>query len=68
MSVKPTPAINRRTVFIGVGAVGALAAATRLLPDAKNAPQHSVEVKPDLKTGGYQLTEHVKQYYATARI
>lgn len=63
-----TPAITRRTAFVGAGvsAVGALAAAT-LLPELVQAPEPTVQVKAD-SSGGYQLTEHVKQYYATTRI
>jgi hypothetical protein len=50
------PALKRRTVFAGVGAVGALAAAASLLPKAVDAD------------GGYRLTDHVKRYYQTARV
>jgi hypothetical protein len=56
-------------VLIGagaVGAVGAIAAATAL-PGVAPAPVKTAEARPDA-AGGYQLTEHVKQYYATARI
>jgi hypothetical protein len=66
---RPAPALSRRTVFVGagaVGAVGALAAASAL-PGAGPAPALPVAQKPD-PAGGYQLTEHVKQYYASARI
>jgi hypothetical protein len=67
-SSAPTPAatLSRRTVFVGAGAVGALAAAT-LLPRAAKAPEQTAAVKP-APDGGYQLTEHVKHYYATARV
>ena len=68
MSKATTPALNRRTVFAGAGTVGALAAAATLLPGAPApAPVKAVEAQPQ-KGGGYQLTEHVKQYYATARV
>ncbi|MBA4175993.1 MAG: formate dehydrogenase [Leptothrix sp. (in: Bacteria)] len=69
MDKSPTNTINRRAVFVGagvVGAVGALAAATRL-PAAEPAPHKTAEAKLD-PAGGYQLTDHVRQYYATARI
>jgi hypothetical protein len=65
----PAPTLGRRTVFVGagaVGAVGALAAAS-VLPGAGPAPVQPAALKPD-PAGGYQLTEHVKQYYASARI
>lgn len=68
MSDTPKPALSRRTVFAGAGAVGALAAAATLLPGAPKAPAQTAQVKPEPATGGYQLTDHVKQYYATARI
>jgi hypothetical protein len=72
MSKDKLPTINRRTVFAGagaLGALGALAAVTRgtgALPAAP-APVALAQAKAD-ETGGYQLTDHVKQYYATARI
>ncbi len=65
---KPSvPAVNRRTVFAGAGVAGALAATTALplaRPPAGPAP---AEAAPE-RTGGYQLTEHVKLYYAKARL
>lgn len=65
---KPSvPAVNRRTVFAGAGVAGALAATTALplaKPPAEPAPTEAV---PE-RTGGYQLTEHVKLYYAKARV
>lgn len=68
MSKSPQPALSRRTVFAGAGAAGALAAAATLLPAAQKAPVQTAQLKPEPETGGYQLTDHVKQYYATARI
>ena len=69
MSKSPTPTISRRTVFAGAGIVGALAAAAAALPGTAKSPALAAAAVPesDVK-GGYQLTEHVKQYYATARI
>lgn len=68
---KPPPAttINRRTVFAGAGAIGAVGAlgAVTGLPGAAKSPVKAAEVQPE-PGGGYQLTDHVKQYYATARI
>ena len=69
MSKSNFPTLSRRTVFAGagaVGALGALAVATKLpgvAPEATKVAQAS-----SLQTGGYQLTDHVKQYYATARV
>ncbi len=63
------PAVNRRTVFAGAGAVGALGAiaAVTQFSGVVDAPVKTAEAKADA-TGGYQLTDHVKQYYATARV
>lgn len=67
MSKPTTPVLNRRTVFAGAGAVGALAAAATVLPGgAAPVPAKSAGFAPE-QGGGYRLTEHVKQYYATAR-
>lgn len=63
----PAP-VSRRTVFAGAGTVGALAAAAAVLPGASKAPVQTAEAKLADTSGGYQLTDHVKQYYATARI
>jgi hypothetical protein len=70
-SASQAPALSRRTVFAGAGAAGALAAAAVVLPGAEQAvavrTAGAQPGKPD-PSGGYQLTEHVKQYYATARV
>jgi hypothetical protein len=65
----PKTTMSRRTVFAGagaVGAIGAIAAATSL-PGIAPSPEKTAEARHDT-TGGYQLTDHVKRYYATARI
>ena len=66
---KNTP-LSRRRIFAGAGTAGALAAAAAVLPlsrepqvDAKPAHQPAPE-----QGGGYQLTEHVKRYYQTAKV
>ncbi len=63
--------LSRRSIFAGVGAAGAIAAITRIVP----APQHAPAAPPQVadkpkprRGGGYTLSEHVKQYYATARL
>ena len=69
MSQSKPSSINRRTVFAGAGAVGALgvlAAATQV-PGLAPVAKPVADAQP-VQTGGYQLTEHVKQYYATARL
>ncbi len=68
MSQSPLPTINRRAAFLGAGTVGALAAAAAVLPRAElPAAVTTTLAGPEAKSG-YQLTDHVKQYYATARI
>ena len=69
---KSTPAsagpLSRRTLFAGAGAVGALAVVagvSRMPPAAAPVAQ---AVAPEADVGGYQLTEHVKRYYQTARV
>ena len=65
---KPTPpVVNRRTVFAGAGAVGALAAAATVLPGTSAPTPTGTADARSGQGGGYRLTEHVKQYYATAR-
>lgn len=63
-------ALARRTWLGGAATAGAAAAAVVLLP---SAPKPTVEAaaaatEPVAEPGGYQLTEHVKQYYASARV
>lgn len=70
MTKPDLPAINRRTVFAAAGAagaVGALAAVATVLPAATKTTATTAADKT-ATTGGYQLTDHVKQYYATARV
>jgi hypothetical protein len=63
------PVLDRRRLFAAGGTVGALAAAAAVLPLSKPAdtPAAAPKPAPD-KGGGYQLTQHVQQYYDTARI
>jgi hypothetical protein len=69
MNKPVSPPISRRTVFAGAGAVGALAAVAAVLPVAPKAAAPTVAALPEpVEETGYRLTEHVKQYYATARI
>jgi hypothetical protein len=62
--------LSRRKVFAGAGAVGALAAVATAVPLVKSEQPQSKPAAsaPDRHAGGYQLTEHVKQYYRTARV
>jgi hypothetical protein len=73
MSLTPRPAqgtVNRRTLFAGATTVGALAAVAALLPSTPTAePQaEAVPKAPPERGGGYALSDHVKQYYQTARV
>lgn len=62
--------VSRRQMFIGAGAVGVVAAAAAVLPlvQSPTAPQAVAAVPPLANEGGYQLTDHVKRYYQTARV
>ena len=68
-SLSTAPALSRRTVFMGAGAVGAVGAIAAVTAMSRSVPA-PVQVADAAKAdaGGYHLTEHVKQYYATARI
>lgn len=62
--------VARRTLLAGAGTAGALAAAAALLPareSAKTPADDTVKTASD-ESSGYRLTEHVKQYYRTARV
>jgi hypothetical protein len=62
------PKVSRRTLFAGAGTVGAVAAATSMLPQIQNlAPQAAQKAKPE-RGGGYELSEHVKRYYKTTLV
>ena len=66
---QPPSTLSRRKVFVGAGTVGAIAAAASLLPSAREAvtaPAGLPKAPPN--GGGYSLSEHVRQYYQTARV
>ena len=68
---QPKSKLTRRTMFAGAATVGAAAAATAIFPSV--APEPAAQAAQGLKPppergGGYQLTEHVKQYYKTTLI
>lgn len=60
--------LSRRRMFAGAGGVGALAAVAAVVPGLKAEAPALVAKAPDAGDGGYQLTEHVKRYYQTARV
>lgn len=62
--------LSRRKVFAGAGAAGALAAAAVAVPMVRReAPQVADAGSPDARQeSGYRLSEHIKNYYRTARV
>ncbi len=64
------PALSRRSLFAGAATVGAVAAATSVLPTAIQgvAPQAAPVLPKPERGGGYTLSEHVKRYYQTTRV
>ena len=64
--------IKRRTWLGGVASVGALVAASIAVAHRNPVAAgiaNADKTAPPLEPGtGYQLTEHVKRYYATARV
>lgn len=68
MSELANTKLSRRKVFAGVGTAGALAAVAAAVPLVKPVPEVVAADAQTRKQGdGYQLTDHVKQYYQTAR-
>lgn len=68
--MNPSPnKLSRRTLFAGIGSVGAMAATASLVPGVRptEAPPLAPKVMPD-RGGGYTLSEHVKQYYKTTLV
>jgi hypothetical protein len=66
----PKQNLARRGVLAGAGTAGALATAAALLPKtAQPEAESTPATSPASDTAaGYRLTEHVKQYYRTAKI
>jgi len=61
--------VSRRRLFVGVGSAGALAAAAVAVPLTR--PTEAVVAAPKAAPengGGYQLTQHVLDYYRTTRV
>ena len=62
-------ALSRRHLFAGAGAAGALAVVAAALPKGPAAEPVVQAKAPEADAnGGYQLTDHVKRYYQTARV
>jgi len=68
MREKASP-VSRRSLFAGAATVGAVAAATSVMPTVvkNNLPASRAMPKPE-RGGGYSLSEHVQRYYKTTRI
>ena len=64
------PTVSRRSLFAGAATVGAVAAATSVLPSALQgvAAQAAPSLPKPERGGGYTLSEHVKRYYQTTRV
>ena len=61
--------LSRRRLFAGAATVGTAAAAATLLPAVRHtAEAPPVPKEPPARGGGYQLSEHVRQYYKTTLI
>ncbi|CAD5373805.1 conserved hypothetical protein [Rubrivivax sp. A210] len=64
------PPVARRALLVGAGTAGALVATATLVPlrePAKAVPSAAAQPAPDA-AAGYRLSEHVQQYYRTARV
>jgi|OpeIllAssembly_1097287.scaffolds.fasta_scaffold520662_2 hypothetical protein len=70
MSDHPKAVLARRIVLGGAASAGAAAAALALLPTAPKpaAPVGEADAQTPEPSGGYRLSDHVKQYYASARV
>jgi hypothetical protein len=58
-----TPKLSRRNFLLGAGAAGVAAIATKTAQPV--APGTTVKEE---KRKGYQLTEHVRNYYRTTQV
>jgi hypothetical protein len=67
----PKAPIPRRGLIAGAGAVGAVAAVASVMrpPATPATGEAAAEAsKDEAASPGYRLTEHIRRYYATARI
>ena len=64
-----TSSLSRRSLFSGAATVGAVAAATAVLPGVvKQAAPDSADLPKPTRGGGYSMSEQVHQYYQTTRV
>jgi hypothetical protein len=73
MNKPVTPALSRRGVLAGAGAVGAAAVAATALSKAVAPAAEAVVADATARPapeqgGGYHVTPHVLQYYQTTRV
>lgn len=62
------PQASRRGFFLSASVAGAAVASASWLKTATPAPVAEALKPAPEKGGGYALSEHVKQYYQTARV
>jgi hypothetical protein len=64
------PELSRRSLFAGAATVGAVAAASSVLPTVvQNVASNAAPALPKPERGGgYTLSEHVQRYYKTTRV
>jgi len=63
------PKPSRRGFVFGAATAGAAAAAVVALPQVQQSEAQAPALNPPpANGGGYQLTEHVKQYYRTTLV
>lgn len=61
-------ALNRRRLFAGAGAIGAVAAVATVASKVVAPTEAVAEGAKPAKGGGYRLSEHIKHYYSTTRV
>ena len=67
--MKMESSVNRRTFIKSAAILGGLSMVLGMFDSASARAKESVPVNPPGQPGkGYQLTEHVKKYYETARL
>ena len=62
--------LSRRILFAGASTAGAVAVLANFLPSTPivKSAEDKLNKLPQANGGGYTLSDHVKQYYKTARL
>ena len=69
MNESESAELSRRRLFAGAGTAGALAAVAVAVPLVRpTEPVLAVNKPAPEKGGGYQVTQHVLDYYQTTRV